>query len=356
MGSGLRSYRAFTNSDAMRRLNAMVDRVASSDVTVLICGESGVGKEVVARTLHARSRRRDGPFVKVNCAALPLELLESELFGYERGAFTGAVREKPGKFELAETGTIFLDEIGEMPVALQAKLLQVLQDREFCRLGSRHDVRVDVRVLAASNRDLAREVKRGAFREDLFYRLNVVSLRVPPLRDRREEIPVLVEHFLERYGQEHGCPPLSVSETTLRRLTQYDWPGNVRELENIVKRIVILGSEAVVDELQELERSAALDAPQSDAPATGGPPGDGQWGELGSDALGLKEVVRKVAEDAERRVLKTVLDQVRWRRVEAAQLLRISYKTLLEKIKYYELDRRLAEPAPAAPPRFVGRR
>jgi two-component system response regulator AtoC len=342
MGLRLRSYRAFTNSDAMRRLNAIVDRVALSDVTVLICGESGVGKEVVARTLHARSRRCDGPFVKVNCAALPLELLESELFGYERGAFTGAVREKPGKFELAETGTIFLDEIGEMPVALQAKLLQVLQDREFCRLGSRHDVRVDVRVLAASNRDLGREVKRGAFREDLFYRLNVVSLRVPPLRDRREEIPVLVEHFLECYSQEHACPPLSVSESTLRRLMQYDWPGNVRELENIVKRIAILGSEAVVDELQELERSAALDAPQSDASATGDRPGDGQWAELGSDALGLKEVVRKVAEDAERRVLKTVLDQVCWRRVEAAQLLRISYKTLLEKIKYYELDRRTA--------------
>jgi transcriptional regulator with GAF, ATPase, and Fis domain len=349
MTLGLASYQALTNSDAMRRLNGIIDRVAASDVTVLICGESGAGKEIVARAVHARSRRRDGPFVKVNCAALPLELLESELFGYERGAFTGAVHEKPGKFELAEAGTIFLDEIGEMPVALQAKLLQVLQDREFCRLGSRHDIRVDVRVVAASNRDLAREVKRGAFREDLFYRLNVVSIRVPPLRERREEIPVLVEHFLERYSQEHGCSSPRVSESTLQRLMQYDWPGNVRELENIVKRIVILGSEAVVDELQEVERPGALDAPLSTATGPGAAPADGLWPELGADTLGLKVVVRKAAEDAERRMLKSVLEQVCWRRVEAAQLLRISYKTLLEKIKYYELDRRAAETAQVPP-------
>jgi two-component system response regulator AtoC len=339
MALGLQSYRALTNSDAMRRLNGIVDRVSSSDVTVLICGESGVGKEIVARTLHERSRRRDGPFVKVNCAALPLELLESELFGYERGAFTGANHQKPGKFELAETGSIFLDEIGEMPVTLQAKLLQVLQDREFCRLGSRHDIRVDVRVLAASNRDLAREVKHGGFREDLFYRLNVVSIRVPPLRDRREEIPVLVDYFLERYSQEHGCPPPQVSETTLKRLLQYGWPGNVRELENIVKRIVVLGTEAVVDELQELEQPLAPDPAPSWPTANGGTPSDNGWPELGSHTLGLKEVARKAAEDAERRALKTILARVCWRRGEAALRLGISYKTLLEKIKYYELDR-----------------
>ncbi len=348
MTLGLQAYQALTNSDAMRRLNEIVDRVSASDVTVLICGESGVGKEIVARTLHERSRRRDRPFVKVNCAALPLELLESELFGYERGAFTGANHQKPGKFELAETGTIFLDEIGEMPVTLQAKLLQVLQDREFCRLGSRHDIRVNVRVLAASNRDLAREVKRGGFREDLFYRLNVVGIRVPPLRDRREEIPVLVDHFLQRYSQEHGCPPPQVSQTTLGRLMQYGWPGNVRELENIVKRIVVLGTEAVVDELQELEQSPALDPHPSASTATDGTRLDNRWLELRSHTLGLKEPAREAAEDAERRVLKMVLDQVCWRRVEAAQLLRISYKTLLEKIKYYELDRRAAE---AVPPR-----
>jgi two-component system response regulator AtoC len=345
-------YQALTNSGAMRRLNEIVDRVSASDVTVLICGESGVGKEIVARTLHERSRRRDRPFVKVNCAALPLELLESELFGYERGAFTGAHHQKPGKFELAETGTIFLDEIGEMPVSLQAKLLQVLQDREFCRLGSRHDIRVNVRVLAASNRDLGREVKRGAFREDLFYRLNVVSIRVPPLRDRREEIPVLVDHFLQRYSQEHGGPPPQVSPATRERLMQYDWPGNVRELENIVKRMVVLGTDAAIDELQELEQALALDPSPSSPPALGGLRWDHRWPELGSPALGLKELAREAAEDTERRVLKMVLEQVCWRRVEAAQVLRISYKTLLEKIKYYALDRRTAE---AAPPRVSSR-
>ena len=325
----------------MRRLNAMVDRVSGSDVTVLICGESGVGKEIVARTVHARSRRCDGPFVKVNCAALPLDLLESELFGYERGAFTGANHEKPGKFELAETGTIFLDEIGEMPLALQAKLLQVLQDREFCRLGSRHDIRVNVRVLAASNRDLAREVLGGGFREDLFYRLNVINIRVPPLRDRREEIPVLLDHFLERYSEEHSCPPLHVSAPTLERLTQYAWPGNIRELENIVKRMVVLGSEHVVADLEDLERSLALEPrPPAPAPIAGAPVDRvGEEFELGPHMPGLKELARQAAQRAERRALKMVLDAVRWRRVEAAQRLRISYKTLLEKIKYYELER-----------------
>jgi len=339
MALGLHSYQALTNSVAMRRLNGIVDRASASDVTVLICGESGVGKEIVARTLHERSRRRDGPFVKVNCAALPLELLESELFGYERGAFTGANHQKPGKFELAATGSIFLDEIGEMPVTLQAKLLQVLQDREFSRLGSRHDIRVDVRVLAASNRDLAQEVKRGGFREDLFYRLNVVTIRVPPLRDRREEIPVLVDYFLERYSQEHGSAPPRVSETTRTRLMQYGWPGNVRELENIMKRIVVLGTEAVVDELQELEPPPALDAMPACPTANGGTPSDNGLPELDSDRLDLKEVARKAAEDAERRALKMILDRVCWRRGEAALRLGISYKTLLEKIKHYELDR-----------------
>ena len=325
----------------MRRLNAMVDRVSASDVTVLICGESGVGKEIVARTVHARSRRCDCPFVKVNCAALPLDLLESELFGYERGAFTGASHEKPGKFELAETGTIFLDEIGEMPMSLQAKLLHVLQDREFCRLGSRHDIRVNVRVLAASNRNLPREILGGGFREDLFYRLNVVNIRVPPLRDRREEIPVLLDHFLERYSQEHSCPPPHVSAPTLERLTQYAWPGNIRELENVVKRMVVLGSEHVVDDLGDLERSLAIESRPPDPAPIAAAPVDcvGEEFELGPHMLGLKELARRAAQRAERRALKMVLDAVRWRRVEAAQHLRISYKTLLEKIKYYELER-----------------
>ena len=321
-------YEALMNSPSMRAINEVVLRVAATDVTVLIWGESGVGKEVVARTLHQRSVRRDRPFVKVNCAALPAELLESELFGHERGAFTGACQRKLGKFDQAHTGTIFLDEISEMPLLVQAKLLQVLQDHEFARLGSDHDIRVDVRVIAATNRDLEKEVGQGGFREDLFYRLNVVHIRVPPLRERREEIPLLVEHFLERYAQKHGRRPQRVSGKTLDRFMRYSWPGNVRELENVVQRIVVLGTESVVDELTEPEIAAASDGT---IPANGGPSDNGD--------LGLKDLVRRAAETVEREALKRMLERVRWRRIEAAQRLGISDKTLRDKIKHYGLDR-----------------
>src|SRR5262249_27764357 len=208
--------------------------------TVLVRGESGTGKELVARALYASSLRRDKPFVKVNCAALPTELLESELFGFERGAFTGAIHHKPGKFEFANHGTLFLDEIGDMSPALQGKLLQVLQDGTFSRLGGTRDVRVDVRVIAATNRDLERAVADGRFREDLYFRLNAVSIRVPPLRERREEIPVLTEYLLKKHSVQYHkrCSPLSPE--TLRLFAEYDWPGNVRELENLIKRAVIL--------------------------------------------------------------------------------------------------------------------
>jgi two-component system, NtrC family, response regulator AtoC len=324
-------YEALTNSASMRRLNEMVDRVAATNVTVLIWGESGVGKELVARTLHQRSLRRERPFVKVNCAALPVELLESELFGYERGAFTGASQSKPGKFELAHTGTIFLDEIGEMPLSVQAKLLQVLQDHEFSRLGSRQDIRVDVRILAATNRDLEKHVAQGGFREDLFYRLKVVDIRVPALRERPEEIPTLVEYFLALHGGHNRRRPARLSRATLDRFVRYSWPGNVRELENVVQRIVVLGTESVVAELTEPEpRRARTDADSAEASESDDA--------LLADSLGLKEVARRAAELAERRALKRTLDRVHWRRVEAAQRLRISYKTLLEKIKHYELD------------------
>src|SRR5262245_42407148 len=242
----------FTNSMRMHVVKDMIDRVAGTDATVLVWGESGVGKELVTRAIHDKSPRRDRPFVKVNCAALPLELLESELFGYERGAFTGAHRQKPGKFELANTGTIFLDEIGEMPMPVQAKLLQVLQDREFSRLGSQSDIRVDVRVIAATNKDLGRLVQQGHFREDLYYRLNVLNIHVPPLRERQEEIPVLVEYFLDLYSREYGRPRHEVSAETMQLFMDHGWRGNVRELENIIKRIVALGNEAQV--IQEITR------------------------------------------------------------------------------------------------------
>ncbi len=238
-------------SHAMMGIWDMVDRVAETDVPVLIRGESGVGKEGIARALHERSPRRGKPFVKINCAALPSELLESELFGHERGAFTGATSEKPGKFELADKGTIFLDEIGEMHPALQAKLLQVLQDEEYYRVGGKRPLRADARVVVATNRVLEEELARGNFREDLYYRLNVVSVHVPPLRDRKEDVPHLIEHFRRKYGSKYKQGALEFSPDVTRRLFEYDYPGNVRELENLVRRLVVLRDERfVLDELK----------------------------------------------------------------------------------------------------------
>jgi transcriptional regulator with GAF, ATPase, and Fis domain len=324
---------AFGHSVRMRAVREMIDRVAATDATVLVWGESGVGKEMVARSLHQKSPRRDRPFVKVNCAALPIELLESELFGYERGAFTGAHRQKPGKFEVANTGTIFLDEVGEMPMPLQAKLLQVLQDREFSRLGSRHDIRVDVRVIAATNKDLGKLVERGLFREDLYYRLNVVNIHVPPLRDRREEIPILVEHFTDEYARQYGRPRQKVSATTMRLFMTYTWPGNVRELENVVKRIELLGSEEWV--------AQELTSRPTQAPDAGLPPGYPRGPQpvvhtplaALEEGLTLKDIARRAALEAERAALKTVLDLVHWNRLEAARRLKVSYKTLRRKIR-----------------------
>src|ERR1700681_4260119 len=246
----------FSHSERMVEVRDLIERVADTDVTVLIRGETGTGKELVARALHTSSPRHDKPFVKVNCAALPAELLESELFGFERGAFTGAIQNKPGKFEFANHGTMFLDEIGDMSFQLQAKLLQVLQDGEFSRLGGKHDVHVDVRVVAATNQDLEHAVASGQFREDLFFRLNVVSIVLPALRDRREEIPTLTEHFLKKYSVQYHKPYMELSAETMRLLHDYDWPGNIRELENLITRAVVLGSEAAIQ--KEIGRGIAM--------------------------------------------------------------------------------------------------
>jgi two-component system response regulator AtoC len=236
----------WANGASMREVLTMIDRVADSDISVLLTGESGVGKEVIARELHRRSSRRTKPFVKVNCAALPSELLESELFGHERGAFTGAQNVRVGKFEFASGGTILLDEIGEMPVNLQAKLLHVLQARVFTKVGSNRPVEVDVRVMAATNRELAAMIRQGQFREDLYYRLQVIEIRVPALRDRREEIPALVEFFIHRYAERYGRPALRPSPGLMHALSEYPWPGNIRELENAMKRLVILRDEGLL--------------------------------------------------------------------------------------------------------------
>jgi two-component system response regulator AtoC len=318
--------RAFVNSIRMLAVKKMIDRVAPTDATVLVWGESGVGKEMVARALHQKSPRRERPFIKVNSAALPLELLESELFGYERGAFTGAHRQKPGKFELANMGTIFLDEIGEMPPPLQAKLLQVLQDREFARLGSRQDIRVDVRVITATNKDLGKLVESGSFRQDLYYRLNVVNIHVPPLRERREEIPILLDHFLERYAQQYERPAQKISAATMRLFMNYNWPGNIRELENVVKRIVLLGTEEPAHELVPRPVPVAEPpAPLRRAPAAAAGTTD--------STPTLKQIARKAAVEAERAALKEMLDLVHWNRLEAARRLKVSSKTLRRKIQ-----------------------
>src|SRR5262249_2711608 len=235
-----RGARALGDSPSMQRISELIDRIADSDVPVLITGESGVGKDVVAREIHARSARTNKVFVKINCAALPSELLESELFGHEKGSFTGANRTKPGQFELADGGSIFLDEIGEMPPPLQAKLLQALQDGEFYRVGGQRKIRVDVRVLVATNRNLEKAIQDGTFREDLYYRLNVVHLHIPPLRERPQDIPRLLDHFVEKYGRRYGWSARDLSPDVVGRFLTYDWPGNIRELENLVRRLMVL--------------------------------------------------------------------------------------------------------------------
>ena len=229
-------------SSAMREIFATVDRVAPTRATVLMCGESGVGKDIIARAIHHHSPRAGRPFVKINCTALPENLMESELFGYEKGAFTGANTAKPGKFEQADTGTVFLDEIGDVPPSVQVKLLRILQEREFERLGSNKTRHIDVRVLAATNVDLRAALEQGTFREDLYYRLNVLPINIPPLRERKEDIPFLVEHFIKKLKKDLGSPVESISESALERLLSYHWPGNVRELENVIERSMVLAT------------------------------------------------------------------------------------------------------------------
>src|SRR5688572_22248165 len=246
------------SSPGMHAVREIITKVAATSATVLLTGESGVGKEVVARAIHRASPRAGNAFLKVNCAALPEELLESELFGHQRGAFTGAYRDKPGKFELAERGTLMLDEIGEVPFRLQAKLLHVLQDGEFARVGGERVLESDVRVVAATNRDLEAEIRAGRFREDLYYRLNVIEIRIPPLRDRREEIPALVDYFLKTANAQYGRS-MDIPLSTRRLIAAHAWPGNIRELENVVKRVVVLGS---TERLQEELAASAKNAPQ----------------------------------------------------------------------------------------------
>src|SRR5579864_3038462 len=312
-------------SPQMVRIRQQILQIAPVDVPVFICGESGVGKEVVARMIHLRSKRRNQPFVKVNCAALPGELLESELFGYEQGAFTGAVRAKPGKFELANKGTIFLDEIAEMSPHLQAKLLHVLQDGQYSRLGARAVVNVDVRVLAATNMDVKEAMKTGRFREDLYYRLNVLSLHIPPLRERITEIPLLFRHFLVKYSEKYQKQAPDPSKGLLEAAARYPWPGNLRELENFVKRYVILeDDEGSFRELLEMSSTRQRISPREEAAP--------------QREQGLKALVRSLKDEAEMEAIADALEKTHWCRKDAAKMLGISYKALLYKIRQFGLD------------------
>jgi DNA-binding NtrC family response regulator len=346
----------FAHSDSMRAIRRIIEEIADSSATVLVRGESGVGKDLIARAIPGASRRPEQPFVKVNCAALPSELLESELFGHEKGAFTGAYQRKQGKFEFAQHGTLFLDEIGELPLPLQAKLLHVLQDREFFRIGGRELIQADTRIIASTNRDLQAALRLGQFREDLFYRLNVVEIHVPALRERREEIPALIEHFLTKFAEEGGRR-VEVAEPMMKLFTEYHWPGNVRELENLIRRLVVLGHvnrvhEEIITTLSgaHARPAAAWNGVERREPGVNGHAagahatnGHGA-GLVPADALGLRQIARRAAFEAEKKALAEVLHRVRWNRKQAARVLKISYKTMLLKIAECGLDDRAGRP------------
>jgi two-component system response regulator AtoC len=324
-------------SQSIQRIRALVRQVADSDLNVIIFGETGVGKELVAQCLHLMSGRRTKPLVKVNCAAIPSPLLESELFGYEKGAFTGADGMKLGKFELAHGGTILLDEIGDMPLALQAKMLQVLQDFQFSRLGGKKDVKVDCWVLAATNQELEQRVGAGLFREDLYYRLNIIRIFVPPLRERPDDVEPLIHHFAERFAEKVNKPhSRPIDNGALEFLREYSWPGNVRELKHTIERLLLLGDwEAVKEELWSRQsREAKSPAAAGALPA---PPKEERQKER-KQFPSLREVKKEATREAESRLISAVLKDTGWNRRKAARILGISYKALLYKIKEYGLE------------------
>jgi len=311
-------------SPVMRKLRSQAALVANVDIPVLMLGESGTGKEVMARLIHKLSPRAHRTFLKVNCAAVPADLLESELFGYEAGAFTGANHAKPGKFELCNKGTILLDEIGEMPPQLQAKLLHVLQDQQFSRLGSRSVIKVDVRILAATNINIPEALANKSLREDLYYRLNAFTLQIPPLRERKEEIPILLKHFMTQMAERYARPPLPMSPIMLQACQDHSWPGNLRELNNFIKRYLVLGDEKLA--IHEL-------TPKSDGSGAQFDPGSPR--NASESAGGLKSLARSAKDGAEAEAIAKALEETNWNRKQAAVLLKISYKALLYKIRQY---------------------
>ena len=317
------------SSPQMRQIHHTALQIAKTNVPVLIGGESGVGKDIVARLIHQKSRLRGRPFVKVNCAAMPAELVESELFGYRKGAFTGAHTDRPGKFEFANMGTIFLDEIGEFTPSIQAKLLQVLQEGRFTRLGSNRESRVDVRIIAATNRKLEEAIDDGTFREDLFYRLNVVNMEIPPLRQRREEIPLLCQYFFKKFGTQYNSSVKTLPRELQRIFSSYYWPGNIRELENLIKRYIVLqDAETIKVELEG--KIAQGNVERIDAFAQFSLQNNGE-------SLNLKQISKQAAAVAEKDMIKRMLLTTNWNKWKAAKELKVSYKTLLTKIEQYRI-------------------
>lgn len=306
----------FGTTPALATIRERIRKVAPTDIPILITGESGTGKDAIAHLIHHYSQVTTRPFVQLNCAAIPSTLLESELFGYEKGAFTGAAGAKPGRVEMANSGTLFLDEIGELDPGVQAKLLQLLQDGTFSRIGGQEDKKVNDRFIFATNRDLEEEILAGNFREDLYYRINVVTIHMAPLRERVEDIPMLVQYFLQKYNEKHNCRTGPLSEAAIRRMQEYHWPGNIRQLENLVKRYAVLGTEdSILSELIEHD---------SDVFKFTIPP---------SGQVSLKEITRQAVRQVERKVILKVVEANGWNRKRAAKLLNISYRALLYKLK-----------------------
>jgi two-component system response regulator AtoC len=318
----------FGRSPAMEAVRLSVDVAAGANVPILLQGPSGSGKEILARFIHHRSSWRHGTFVKVNCPAIPGTLFESELFGYQKGAFTGAYASKPGRIELAHRGTLFLDEIAELEPSLQAKLLQLLQDGEFCRIGGQQERQVEVRFICATNRQLEKEIKAGTFRHDLYYRINVLTIELPSLQQRTCDIPVLANYFLDKYGRDFNRPVRTLSSRSIRALEKYSWPGNIREFENIIKRYVITGSEETLSGAMENGHQGDLSA---ENPIEG--------------TIKLKDVTRKATKELEQKIILKALEAHRWNRRTTARVLSISYAALLYKLR-----------EAGVPPRGPGRR
>lgn len=321
-------------SGAMKRIREKIRSICDKDITVLITGESGTGKELIARSIFYHSTRKNGPFVKVNCTALPDELLESEVFGFQKGAFTGAHKNKPGRIELADGGTLFIDEIGDLSVNLQVKFLQVLEDKAFSRLGGTQDKVVDARVIAATNSDLLKKIREGTFRKDLFYRLNVMHIEAPPLRDRKEDIPILIHYLLNKYCFDFRKEPLGVPAKIEEYLCAYHWPGNVRELENVLRRGIVLRSWDFLENEFQLENRIAQESnpfPEAQSALAAWP--DDNMGEAYKDGdFSLKKISKAYISEVEHQAILKALRETHWNRKRAAELLQVSYKTLLNRI------------------------